>query len=373
MKILMMTNTYAPMVGGIEESIRSFTFEFEKLGHEVIIVAPECEGAPPDEVGVIRLHAIQNFNKSDFSIALPMSSLLGELMKNFKPDIIHCHHPFWMGGIALRLSSQSHIPLVFTYHTMFEQHMHYLPVQNDGTKRFIIELFAGYANLANQVIVPCESVRAILLERGVKAPMAVVPTGVDLQRFAKGDGHVFRKRLGIPQDSVIIGHVGRLALEKNIEFLCRSVAGYLKKDIKAHFLVGGSGPLKDTIQKIFDEQEVGKRLHLAGVLKGQDLVNCYHAMNIFACASLSETQGIVLVEAMAAGVPVVAIDAPGVREVVKDGYNGRLIFEEDQTNYIEALSWCLKQPYDEFEKMKKNAKATTKEFSAGDCAKNMLK
>ncbi|MDO8580120.1 MAG: glycosyltransferase, partial [Candidatus Omnitrophota bacterium] len=102
MKILMMTNTYAPMVGGIEESIRSFTFEFEKLGHEVVIVAPECEGAPPDEVGVIRLRAIQNFNNSDFSIALPMSSLLPELMKTFKPDIIHCHHPFWMGDIALR-------------------------------------------------------------------------------------------------------------------------------------------------------------------------------------------------------------------------------------------------------------------------------
>ena len=120
MKILMMTNTYAPMVGGIEESIRSFTSEFETLGHEVFIVAPECEGAPPDEVGVIRLRAIQKFNHSDFSIALPMSHLLPELMKTFLPDIIHCHHPFWMGDIALRLSSQYHIPLVFTYHTMFE-------------------------------------------------------------------------------------------------------------------------------------------------------------------------------------------------------------------------------------------------------------
>ncbi len=373
MKILMMTNTYAPMVGGIEESIRSFTHEFEKLGHEVLIVAPECEGAPPDEVGVIRLRAIKNFNNSNFSIALPMSGLLPELMKTFMPDIIHCHHPFWMGDIALRLSSQYHIPLVFTYHTMFEQHMHYLPIQNEGVKRFIIDLFSGYANLVTQVIVPSESVRDILLERGVKTPMIVAPTGVDLQRFSKGDGNIIRKRLGIPLDAVVIGYVGRLASEKNLEFLSRSIAEYLKKETKVHFLVGGDGPLKDTVKKIFNDQRVGKRLHLAGMLKDQDLVDAYHAMNIFAFASLSETQGIVLVEAMAAGVPVVAIDAPGVREVVKDGYNGRLIFGENQNNFLEAIAWCLKQPLSEFDRMKKNAQASTKEFAVDLCANQMLK
>jgi endonuclease/exonuclease/phosphatase family metal-dependent hydrolase/glycosyltransferase involved in cell wall biosynthesis len=373
MKILMMTNTYAPMVGGIEESIRSFTAEFERLGHQVFIVAPEGEGVPLDEVGVIRLRAIQNVNHSDFSIALPMSGLLQELMKNFTPDIIHCHHPFWIGNIALRLSSQFRIPLVFTYHTMFEQHMHYLPVQNDGVKRFIVELFAGFASLAQQVIVPSESVRAILLTRGVKSPIAVVPTGIDLQKFSQGDGKAARRRLGIPQDAVVIGHVGRLATEKNLEFLSRAVAAYLKKDAKTHFLVGGSGPLTDIIKKIFDDEGVGARIHLAGVLKGQGLLDAYHAMDVFAFASLSETQGLVLIEAMASGVPVVAIDAPGVREAVKDGHNGRLIFEENQNNFVEALGWCLNQPASEFQKMKENAKDATKEFATDLCAKKMLK
>jgi len=373
MKILMMTNTYAPMVGGIEESIRSFTVEFEKLGHEVFIVAPECEGVPPDEVGVIRLRAIEKFNHSDFSIALPLSSLLPELMKTFMPDIIHCHHPFWIGDIALRLSSKYHIPLVFTYHTMFEQHMHYLPIQNEGMKRFIIDLFTGYANLVTQVIVPSESVREILLERGVKTPMTVVPTGIDLQKFFKGEGNAIRQRLGIPLDDIVIGYVGRLAIEKNLEFLGQSVADYLKKDTKAHFLIGGDGPLKDRIKEIFDEKGVGKQLHLAGVLKDQDLVDCYHAMDVFAFASLSETQGLVLVEAMSAGVPVVAVDAPGVREVVKDGYNGRLILEENKNNFSEALSWYCKQSQSKIENMKANALATTKEFSIDLCAYRMLK
>lgn len=372
MKILMMTNTYAPMVGGIEESIRSFTQEFERLGHDVVIVAPEAEGVPPDEVGVIRLRAIQNVNNSDFSIALPMSGLLPELLKTFTPDIIHCHHPFWIGDIALRLSRKYRIPLVFTYHTMFEQHMHYLPIQNEATKRFIIELFSGFANLATQVIVPSESVRDILLKRDVTAPMAVVPTGVDLEKFSNGEACIMRQRLGISSDVVVIGHVGRLALEKNIEFLSRSVAAYLKTDVKAHFLVVGAGSLKDLIRKIFDEQGLSDRLHLTGILKGQDLVDCYHAMNLFAFASLSETQGIVLVEAMAAGLPVVAVDASGVREVVKDGYNGRLIFAENQEHYREALAWCLQQPVDDFDQMKENARLTTKEFAVRLCAQKML-
>ena len=110
-------------------------------------------------------------------------------------------------------------------------------------------------------------------------------------------------------------------------------------------MIAGSGPLEPTIKDIFKEQGVAKRLHFAGVLKGQDLVDCYHAMTIYAFASVSETQGIVLVEAMAAGIPVVAMDAPGVREVVKDGYNGRLIFEENQyrtTKVNEVVSlMCL--------------------------------
>jgi len=373
MKIIMMTNSYAPMVGGIEESIRSFTAEFKKLGHEVMIVAPECEGVPANEVGVVRLKAIEHFNHSDFSIALPMSNLLPELFKDFKPDIIHVHHPFWMGDIALRLSCQYKIPLVFTYHTMFEQHMHYLPFQTEGAKRFIIDLFTGYANLVNQVIVPSESVRDILLGRGVKTPMEVVPTGVDLERFSKGDGKQVRLRLGIPAQAFVIGYIGRLAIEKNLDFLSLSIAECLKNEANAHFLIGGGGPLEEEIKKIFAERNIPDRLHFAGVLKGQELVDAYHAINIFAFASVSETQGLVLVEAMAAGVPVIALDAPGVREVIKDGLNGKLIKEQNQKVFSEALTGVIHQRIEDFKLMKKNAISSTQEFSIESCAKRMLK
>ena len=372
MKILMMTNTYTPMVGGIEESIRSFTAEFERLGHEVIIVAPENDGAPPDETGVIRLRAIRNVNNTNFSIALPMSGLLQELLKTFKADIIHSHHPFWMGDIALRLSSQHHIPLVFTYHTMFEKHMHYLPVQTEGVKRFIVELFTGYANLAGGVIVPSQSVRDILLDRGVTTPIEVIPTGVNLAKFSRGDGNIVRRRLAIPANVKVAGAVCRLALEKNIEFLCECAADYLRKNGTAHFLLIGDGPLKELTGKIFERAGVGKRFHPAGMLAGQDLVDSYHAMDVFAFSSLSETQGIVLTEAMASGVPVVALDAPGIREVVRDGYNGKLVLQQDRETFVEALSWCLDGPVERSRQLKNNARTTARDFDIELCAEKML-
>jgi hypothetical protein len=147
----------------------------------------------------------------------------------------------------------------------------------------------------------------------------------------------------------------------------------LKKNVKAHYILVGDGPLKNMVKEVFDEEGVAKRLHMAGALSGQDLVDSYHAMDVFAFASLSETQGIVLAEAMAAGVAVVAIDAPGVREVVKDGYNGRLIFQQDQNIFIEALAWCLNQPTVDFQQMKNNARITARVFDSELCAKKMLK
>ncbi len=176
MNILMMTNTYFPMVGGLEQSVYSFSEEFKSLGHEVLIVTPAFAGAPIEEPGVIRIPSFQKFSGTIFSLNFPVSGLLTRLMKEFCPDMVHSHCPFFMGDFAVRLSRQHAIPLVFTYHTMFEQYMHDWPVQNEGVKRFIVKLAAGYSNFVDQVIVPSESVKNILLKRGVKTPMEVIPT-----------------------------------------------------------------------------------------------------------------------------------------------------------------------------------------------------
>jgi glycosyltransferase involved in cell wall biosynthesis len=372
MNILMMTNTYFPMVGGLEQSVHSFSEEFRNLGHEVLIVTPAFGGMPAEEPGVIRIPAFQKFGGTVFSVNFPISGLLKRYMKKFVPDIVHSHGPFFMGDYALRLSRQHAIPLVFTYHCMFEQYVHDWPVQNEGVKRFMVKLAAGYSNLVDQVITPSESVKDILLKRGVKTPMEVIPTGIDAQRFAKGDGIAFRKLNNIPLDARVVGHAGRLAPEKNLPFLTNCLVELLKKDPRAHALIVGLGPSQSLIKETFKQAGLENRLHLTGVLRYQDLVDAYFAMDVFAFASLSETQGIVLIEAMAAGLPVVALDAPGAREVVEDYHNGRLLKAMDQQSFVDALIWSLSRAPEELKAMKQIVRMTVQKYPIQSGAKHML-
>lgn len=368
----MVTNTYTPILGGLEKSIRAFAWQIRKRGHKVVIVAPEYEGMPKNEKEVVRLPALQHFNGTDFSVNLPVPGQMSQLMDELRPDLIHSHHPFLMGDLALRLCGQYRLPLVFTYHTMFEQYTHYLPVDNDAAKRFMVELTVGYANLADQVIAPSESVRDRLLEQGVHKSIHVVPTGIEINRFRKPTSRRFREKFRIPKSAFVVGHVGRLAPEKNLEFLSKSAARFMAREKKSHFLIVGSGPSEEAIQHIFSRAGVAERVHFTGTLQGKDLVNVYHAMNVFAFASQSETQGMVLTEAMAAGVPVIAVDAPGVREVVRDGENGRLLKSENEKDFSDAVRWAARLPAPGRRKLKEAARRTAKEFSIESCALRAL-
>ncbi len=371
MNILKMTNTYKPLVGGLEKSVSYFAQEFRKMGHRVIIVAPEYPDMVPEE-DVIRIPAMQHFNGTDFSVQLPVQGTLTEALGDFRPDIVHSHHPFLIGDTALRIASKYNVPLVFTHHCLYEENVHYMPGNEDALKRFVIELSTGYANLADHVFAPSESVMLMMKERGVITPVDVVPTGIYTEDFARGAGKKLRKELGIANDAFVVGHIGRLAPEKNLEFLAHAVAQFLKDTPKAHFLIGGTGPSEDGIKEIMAKEGVIDRLHLVGLLKGKDLVSAYHAMNVFVFASQSETQGLVLTEAMAAGIPVVAIDAPGVREVVKDRVNGWLLSHENIDDFVLALAWFKRQPALRMKKLKQASKLTAHAFAMKKCAQRAL-
>ena len=341
MKICMFTNTYLPHVGGVARSVANFTEDLRELGHEVLVVAPTFPDRKPgqDADEVLRVPALQNFNGSDFSVRIPLPFIISERIEAFGPDVIHSHHPFLLGDAAMRTAYRRNLPLVFTHHTLYEEYTHYVSNNSEIMKRFAIKLSTLYANLCYQVVAPSESIAALIGERGVKRPVRVIPTGIDVEGFSRGDGPGFRKAYQIPDDARVIGHLGRLAPEKNLAYLARAVAGAMKNDAQLWFLVVGSGASETEMRKILAEAGLSDRLVMAGKQTGGDLVNAYHAMDLFAFASKSETQGMVLAEAMACGLPVVALDAPGAREVVQDGVNGRLLDgAADTVEFAEALT-----------------------------------
>ncbi len=339
MNILMVTNAFFPHVGGVARSVKAFTAEFRRSGHRVVVVAPIFEGIPEQETDVVRVPAIQNFNGSDFSVPVPVSGKVVSALKSYAPQIVHSHHPFLLGDTALRVAATRDIPVVFTHHTMYEKYTHYVPGDSPRLKRFVLDLVTGYSNLCDAVIAPSGTVAGEIVRRGVKVPVEVVPTGVDVGLFASGDGDAFRRRMGIPPDAFLIGHVGRLAPEKNLEFLSGCVIRFLTRNSRARFLLAGEGPMKEKIEREFASHGMEERISSLGVMDHPDLASVYRSMDVFAFASLTETQGMVLTEAMAAGVPVVAVDAPGVREVVRDGENGRLVPREDHEDFVSALAW----------------------------------
>jgi 1,2-diacylglycerol 3-alpha-glucosyltransferase len=372
MNIWMITNTFTPFVGGVPRSVAAFGEECRKAGHRVVVVAPVFEGMPAFEKDVIRVPALQDFNGSDFSVALPIPGYLSPYFDECKPDIVHSHHPHLLGNTAVRIASRFNRPLVFTHHTMYEHYLHYVPAEAHRLREFVITLVTGYCNLCDRVIAPSESVADVLRRRGVETDIDVIPTGVDVRTFAEGDGAAFRKSHEIPEKAFVAGYVGRLAPEKNLPFLAQAICSAAAALRCVHFLVVGSGPSENEIRRTFESCGLDGRLHLVGSREGQDLVDAYHAMDVFVFASYTETQGMVLTEAMAAGRPVVALDGPGVREVVRDGENGRLLESESSAEFAAAVEEIAAASPRRREEFARAARRTAGEFALERSARKLM-
>lgn len=372
MNIALFTNTYLPHVGGVARSVAAFCEEYRRLGHQVLIIAPEFPNMPANELGVIRLPAIVNFNGSDFSALLPVFTNLHVALDLFKPDIIHSQHPFLIGMTAIRVARFRSLPIVFTHHTLYEQYTHYVPGDSPALKRFVIELSTHYANLTEHVFAPSESIKSLIQSRGVINPISVIPTGVTSEHFAIGNGKQFRHKYNIAQASFVVGHMGRLAEEKNLVFLAEAVVRFIKNVPKSCFIVVGAGEYATHIKKIFEQAGLLHAVIFTGVLTGKELVDALYAMDVFAFTSKSETQGMVLTEAMAASLPVVALDANGVREVVLDKTNGRLLFQDSIKEFADALQEINALSKEKMQRLKINARNTAENFSIQMSAKKSI-
>lgn len=372
MNIVMFTNTFTPHVGGVTRSVSGLADGLRAEGHRVLVVAPDFRGMEPNP-DVIRVPAIQRFGGSDFSVPLPLSRPLERDLRAFELDIVHSHHPFLLGDTALRASAQHNVPAVFTYHTRYELYSHYAAPDSPLMKRLAVNLALGYCRLCNAVIAPSESIATYLRSNEVEAPVEVIPSGVAVEQFESGDGAAVRARLGIADDAFVVGHVGRLALEKNLPYLARSVIRFLSTHQQAEVVIAGGGTMADTIREMFESAELGEKLHLTGVLKGQELADTYAAMDVFAFSSHSETQGLVLAEAMAAGVSVVALNATGVREIVEDGVNGRLLpADADERAFAEALAGVAEASATDRARLKDAARATARRYAWPNCVRDTI-
>lgn len=359
----MVTNTYLPHTGGVARSVYRFSRAYEEAGHKVTVVYPGLRGEEvPVSPRTVRLPAV----KTNTGFYVHQKSHMQTLRTAFcfdPPDVVHSHHPYLLGVRAKALARAFEVPLVFTHHTMYEDFAHVLgPWAGIATREGLKELATVYANGADVVVAPSASTKAIIKSRGVRRPVRVVPTGVDLAEFQQGDPAAFRRRLGIPADAPVFGHVGRLSQEKNLPFLLEAVERVLKAVPQAHFVVTGSGPVHCGPPRGLEQ-----RWHQTGALGGPNLSEAFAAMDVFLFASKADTQGMVLAEAMVSGTPVVALNAPGARDIINKN-NGVLVKREGVGVFARAAIAAWRDRA----RLSPGATATAKRYSMARTARAAL-
>ncbi|MDZ7770425.1 MAG: glycosyltransferase [Woeseiaceae bacterium] len=271
MRIGMFTNTYLPHVGGVARSVSALAADLRSLGHDVTVIAPTFEKA--DQVfkivdHVVRVPAIQNFNGSDFSASVPAPVALNNVLDELNFELVHSHHPFLLGDTAVRVARRYDVPLLFTHHTRYEMYTHYVSSESARMQEFAANLATEYANLGDGVIAPSESIAELVRSRGVTVPVEVVPTGVDVKKFSTRDRHAIPQELGLPYRCPVIGHVGRLAEEKNLGFVAESAVHVLRRLPDSHFIVAGKGPGQEEMEEAFERAGVSDRVFFSAIAMG---------------------------------------------------------------------------------------------------------
>ncbi len=345
MKILMLSDVYFPRVNGVSTSIQTFRRELQELGHEIWLVAPRYDQPTVDERGIDRVRSSQVlFDPEDRMMHLrPLARRLATLQTwNF--DLIHIQTPFVAHYAGVRLARRWGIPCVETYHTFFEEYLfHYLPILPRSAWRAVARRFSRrQCNQLDGLVVPSRAMFDVLVRYGVRTKMRIIPTGIPGDALPEGNGTAFRARHGIRPDQPVLVFVGRVAFEKNIEFLLR-VTHELRRTTHPHvvLIIAGEGPAKHRLRHL--GSALGLETHLRFVdylARGVDLSSCYQAGDVFVFASRTETQGLVLLEAMSLGVPVVSTAVMGTRDILA-AEQGALIAEEDVPRFAAQVRRLL--------------------------------
>lgn len=340
MRIALFTNNYLPFCGGVTISVETLRRGLEARGHEVWVMAPKFRGTDDGAPGVIRYPSIPATTYPEFPLAIPYAPAVTARVRALDVDVFHAHHPFLLGPAAERLARRAGRPLVFTYHTRYEKYAHYVPLTRPLVEAAAVRLSTRFAGRVDAVIAPSVVVRDELVRRGVQAPVAVVPTGVDLGRFRPGDRRAARRALGLPDDDPVLLYVGRLDREKSVDRVLLAFERVASTVPRARLLLVGHGKEAERLRRRAATLTAAAGVQFLGVRAHDTLPVCYQAADLFLFASETETQGLVLAEAAACGLPAVAVDASGCDEVVRDGDTG-LLTKNDPTALAEAAIGLL--------------------------------
>jgi 1,2-diacylglycerol 3-alpha-glucosyltransferase len=368
------TNTYLPLINGIVRSVSAFRQALSDLGHNAFVFAQESDGYKDQEPFIFRYPTINLPLPYDFPAILPISAFVDRLFPSLKADVVHTHHPILLGQAGANKAEQYGLPLVFTFHTQYREYTHYVPLPQEAVQDFIKDAvdvwMAEYMQKCQHVVVPSQGMCDILAEKyGLRERVTVIPTGIDLEPYQRAEGSAMRAQRGWEERRVVIS-VGRLGAEKNWDTLLEAGALAMQAHPDLHIAILGEGPQYKALEKLARELGIASNVELVGKVPFEQVPAYLKAADLFAFASTTETQGLVTLEAMASGLPVVAVDATGTNDVVEDGRQGMLVEKDSR-----ALAQAMKNMLADEERMvayKQAALEKAREFEIHKQAKKLV-
>lgn len=389
MRIAMMTNNYKPFVGGVPISIERLADSLRDLGHTVYVFAPDYKSPMDDDEYTFRFPTMRHKIAGVIPIPNLIYSDVKKTISTLDIDLIHVHHPVMIGNVATRLGKEFHIPVVFTYHTRYEQYLHYLKpfgyLQNkasqgnlmeasiiDFAQRQVIQRYLNhFLEKCDMVFAPTKSIQDYLKPFRIDTPISIVPTGLPHVCFENHIEATDIREKYLQGKQYLFCTVSRLAKEKNLSFLLRGVAA-VKEQLGDIFnlLILGEGPEKENLIALSRILKIDGNVFFIGEVPNQEISSYHQACDMFLFSSKSETQGIVLLEAMAAYLPVFAIRATGASDVVVSGENG-VLSSDSITEWVESLISILRNPAVVM-KMKSSARNTALLYDEKSIANQIL-
>ena len=358
MKIGFFTDTFLPQRNGVVTSLVNFGSELIKRGHEVFVFCPETNVKEYNGMVVYSYPSVSFRPYPEFKIAAPRGS-----DRLPKLDIVHTHSPFSLGVFGLMAAKKQAVSRVSTFHTMLPEYVQYLSRFGKGIFRRIAWSYCRlYYNRCHKVIAPSNALKRILLQHQIKKPITIVPTGIDLNFFKPIEKKKARKKLGIDDERVFL-MLGRLGFEKNVDIVLRAF-----KDVDARLIIAGSGPAERKLKDLRRKLGIQKKVSFKGYVPEKLKHVYYSAADAFVIASMSETQAIVVAEAMACGTPVIGANSLAIPEVVSNGKNGYLF----EGGAVEQLSEILRS-YEPHDKIQIRALKTGRNFSIEKCTDKLEK
>jgi 1,2-diacylglycerol 3-alpha-glucosyltransferase len=348
MRILMISDVYFPRINGVSTSIQTFRRGLHAAGHETILIAPEYPGAAPDtEAGILRVpsRAVPR-DPEDRAMKLGAIRALRQQLERLEPELVHIQTPFIAHYQGTALARALRIPVIETYHTYFEEYLHhYVPMMPRALMRLLARRFTvSQCSALDALVVPSGAMQKALRDYGVRCPMHIIPTGMEMERFAGGDGARFRSQLGIATGQPTLVHVGRIAHEKNIDFLLRMFAKVVQSRPRTVLIVAGEGPALAHCKGQVEALGIANQVRFVGYLsRDRELLDCYRAGDLFVFSSKTETQGLVLLEAMALGVPVVSTAHMGTADIVNP-QRGARVAPDDEAGFASIVVGLLDAP-----------------------------